>query len=457
MSKEKTMLRHAAEGLAITFFGDSFYKLLGIITSFVVLAVLTPYEYGLWRLLQSVLSFMSIIALSGITGVVVADIARELGRGEKRRAYAVIWRCALVITIGSAVAGLVLVAAAPFVSAASKIHVTLYLWILAGSIVFGGITQVLQILFQARLEPLRALILKNASNLSYLVAIILLVPFLHLSLLGLVIAYVIATAVPVLLFIPYILRELRLVMRERERGAYSLRDVLVKRGGWAIAGDYASIIESSLWPWIVGFYLSIEQVGYASLAIVIVSQVYSLIPLQYLLRSILPRFSDDAMRMNEWMIRSVRYSIWIHAVAAVTVLSAALLVLPRLFPSYAHAVPLACALLISVPFRAVGAVLTEWFYATLKQKELFLSTGVPRLVALVFLPFLVSHFGLAGFALWYILSSFSIIFMRFTFLGQNLRIPLNPRSLFIPDARDIVLIRTAIARIRSKAGIKEAA
>ena len=125
MNGQKSLLRHAFEGFGITFFGDALYKVTGVVTTFLVLAWVEPYDYGIWRLLLSALSAMSIVALTGISGIAVADIARELGKGEKARAYAVMWRIALIIITASVVAAVALALAAPDISFDSKIHPTL--------------------------------------------------------------------------------------------------------------------------------------------------------------------------------------------------------------------------------------------------------------------------------------------------------------------------------------------
>lgn len=446
MIETKSLKRQAAEGFIISFVGDSLYKILGIVTTFVVLAVLTPYEYGLWRLILSVLSFMGIIALTGIAGVVVADISRELGQGNKARAYAATWRATHILVGASVCAGVLLFCVAPIISAISKIHLTVYLWILAGSLVFGGITQVLQILFQAYLEPRRALILKNAANASYLIALIFCIPYLKLSVFGLVIAYTISILVPILLFIPYAIREFRTIARERDRSSYSLREVLIRRGGWALLTDYVSILETSLWPWIVGYFLSIEQVAYAGLAVVITSQVYSLVPLQYVLRSILPRMADSRERMQEWTARASRYSIWMHTSVALLIFFGFTVATWFFFPRYIIAIPIVAVLLVVVPFRAVSVVIIEWMYSVRNQRGIFLSTSVPRLIWIVFLPVLLMFFGIAGFVIWYVGSSLSIIFARFAVSAGELSLPKTLRAYIVPDATDYQLLNASIHR-----------
>lgn len=446
MTDGKSMTRHAAEGFAITFLGDGLNKVLGVATTFLVLAVLAPYDYGVWRLLQSALSFMSIFALTGIAGVVVADIARELGKGDKPRAYAATWRASQILLAAGGVSAILLALAAPFVSRVSGIGLTPHLLVLAGSLAFAGVTQVLQILFQARLEPRRAFILKNAGNAAYLLAIALLVPYLGLSTFGMSAAYAIAAAVPVLIFLPYVVRELRVIRGARAKEAYPLKEVLVRRGGWALATDYVTVLESALWPWIVGYFLSIEEVAYAGLAVVIASQAYSIVPIQYVLRGILPRLAADAARMEGWIARAFRHSLWLHLAAALAVIAVAALAVPALFPAYAAAVPLVAVLLLATPFRAVGAVAVEWLYAVRDQRSIFVSTAAPRLAFLVALPFLLEAFGLWGFALWYLGSSISIILVRFALAGSRLRFPRSISALLVPDARDRELLSRALRR-----------
>jgi len=447
MRREKTLLRTAAEGFAITATGDLLAKVFGIVTTFIVLAWLTPYDYGLWRLLQSVVTGMSLITLSGVTGIIVADIARELGAGRTQAAQTVIWRTTqLFVSTGILAAGLLFIAA-PVISTVSGINLTVYLWILALSIGIGSVFQVSQILFQARLQPIHGTISKNLGNIAYLMGIGFLVAQMNLGILGLVIAYGVSVSVPALVYLPYLLRQAVRARSEHEVGSYKLRDTVLKRGKWALANDYVSILVSALWPWITGYFLGIEAVGYAGLAIVLISQVFSLVPFQYILRAILPRFSDDAGRMQEWVQRGLRYSLWIHIIAGVAVIGAAALLFPILFPVYGPVIPIAALLLLSVPFRAMSAVLTEWFYATSSQKELFMSTAVPKLVALALLPPLLIWFGLYGFVAWYVLSSDAVLIFRMRKVKRELNIRTDMVSLFKPDQRDWQLLRHALREI----------
>jgi len=196
----------------------------------------------------------------------------------------------------------------------------------------------------------------------------------------------------------------------------------------------------------VGYFLSIEQVAYAGLALVIVSQVYSLVPIQYVLRGILPRLMDNRKHLDEWIGRASRYSIWFHGLAALVVFSGFTAASLWFFPHYAIVIPLVTTLLIAAPFRAVSAIVVEWMYAMRNQRELFLSTSLPRIFWLVLLPFLVMHMGMTGFAIWYLGSSLSIIFARFFVSRKELSLPRKWQDYFFPDAVDWIYIKRSIVQ-----------
>lgn len=443
----KTLFRHAVEGVVITAAGDAFYKVLTLIGTFVILAWLSPYDYGIWRLLQAAVTATSIVALSGVTGVFVADIARALGDGEKARASRIAWKAASLLTVGGLAAGIALALAAPFVTAASGLMVTEYLLVLSLGVAAGGVLQALQVSFQARLMPIRAQVAKNIGALAYLLALAYLVGASGMSVMGVVVAYAASVLVPVVLFLPTLLAMRR---EGNDEGAdYSVRAMLGAKGFWALATDYATILSAALWPWIIGYFMGVEQVGYIGIAMVLVAQVTSAIPIQYVLRGILPRFGEDADRLREWMERSAKYSVAAHLAAALAVTVAAYLVLGHLFPQYQEAFPLFLWLLLAIPFRALAGVAAEWFYATGRQRELFVSSALPKLIALVFLPPLVGFFGFAGFVAWLVLSSDAILLMRLSYMKRHAGIVIRYSKLFTVDAVDSELFSRAVLRVRS--------
>lgn len=135
---------------------------------------------------------------------------------------------------------------------------------------------------------------------------------------------------------------------------------------------------------------------------------------------------------------------------AVGVMGFAWLFLEMYLPTYAAALPLAAALLISLPFRALALVVTEWFYAAHKQKELFISSAVPKLASLVLLPILLPFIGLAGIVIWQVLSADAVLLARMHYLKKELPLKTGIRSLLVLDARDFELLARGWARIAER-------
>lgn len=450
MIGDKGLVRVAAKNVVITSIGDLLAKGLGVLTTFLILLYLTPYDYGVWRLLLSALTAMSIVGLTGLTGVFAADMARSLGAGDQKTANAIVWKSVRLFMVAGIVSAATLFLAAPFVTRFSGIDLTLYLSVLAVSLLFSNALLLFQTFFQARLEPVYNALIKNLGAIAYLAGILLLLGNAKLGVLGLVTAYLIAIALPVLACIPYFVKKVLAARSPEGEKNYSLREAITKRGRWVLANDYASILSAALWPWIMGYFVSIEAVGYAGLATLILSQALSVVPIQYVLRGILPRFSDDAPRMRDWLERSLKYAIWLHGLAALGAVLVAWIAFPIFFPSYAAALPIAALLLLAVPLQAMSSVLTEWFFATGSQRELFFTTAIPKLLMLAVLPLLLSVFGIYGFAIWYILSSDLVLALRMRKVRRELGHPIRLRSIIFPDRYDVAMLRKATLYLRTR-------
>jgi O-antigen/teichoic acid export membrane protein len=445
----KTMRRQAIEGVVITSVGSVITKMLGLVATAFLLSQLIPYEYGLWRLLLSVLSFFGLVGIGSISGVLVADIARELGNGRKGIAHAILRRAFLYFVLMGVLAATVMALSAPAISRLSGIGVTQMLWILSLTLVAGGVRQTMQIAFQARLEPVRAQLIDFIGSITYLAALVLLVGISGLGILGLVIAYTASTIVPIVALFPSFLSMIRSAPSTEEGAKYSFKDAFWHRGRWAFAEDYILTAANSAWPWLAGYFLSIADVGILSIAVVLVGQIAALVPVQYVLRSLLPRLASGPQQMSDWLVRGIRYSVWAQFVTAFLALIAASFAFPLFFPRYAAALPMYLLLIPAIPLRAAGSVLTEWYYARKAQKGFFFVSVLPK-IALLALPLALIWLGTAGFALWFFVDAALTFVASYWFVRAREPLTSGLLALIIPDRRDFSLLLMLIAGFRSR-------
>ena len=436
------MKRQAAEGILVTSIGSILVKVLGLAATFYVLGTLVPYDFGLWRLLLSVLTFFGLLGIGSLSGVIVADIARELGAGRHTNAEYIVRRTFQIFAITSFAAAGLLCITAPVISKVSGINLTLFLYLLSITILVGAIRQTLNIVFQAYMQPVRAQVLDIVSSISYLISLYIFIGVLDYGLLGIVLSFVVSTLVPVIISgsqLLFLVHPSKLYPRE---GRYSLKDALWKRGKWAFAEDYTITALNALWPWVAGYFLSIEEVGVISIAVVLFGQVGALVPVQYVLRSVLPRINSDAERMTEWLVRATRFAFVMQILAGIFIYFAFQIVFPQFFPSYTAALPLFALLLLSIPFRAASAVLTEWYYARKAQKAFFFVNVLPKTLMLT-LPILLIELGQTGFALWFIIDTVAIYVLSMWYVNRHELFKKKLFTFFIPDAGDLTLAKRA--------------
>lgn len=454
MNSESTSAFHyAIKGLIVTATGDLAAKFFSVITTLVILQNLVPYEYGIWRLLLSALSAFGLLGLTGVAGMFTADLSREIGHGHSRRARQLFMRFAGFFICMGVVAALALSLAAPLVSRVSGIRLTPYLWLLSTTLVITGIRRAFQAYFQAYQAPLHSQILKNVTGVTYLVGIFVWVVWEQLGVLGIVLSYVVSQALPVLLYIPYVYRTVHYTTPTEQHESvepYNVRRALLGRGKWALAEDFASVMVSALWPWVTGYYLSISAVGLISLALLLISQVSSLVPIQYVYRSILPRMATDQRRVGEWLDRGARFTIWAHIVIGLLTLLGIWLFIPLFAPKYVPVIGLYQSLMLMLPWNAWSIVLTEWFYARQRQREMFAVNTIPGITSIIVLPLFLVTLEIAGFVVWYIattvLSTLVIIWCIRRYDGGVISL----RHVLWFDDRDVALLRSAVRRAMGK-------
>ena len=446
---DKSIRRQAVEGVFITSAGSVLAKILGLFATFFVLTHLTTYDYGLWRLLLSVVSFFGLISLGSISGILVADISRELGAGRSGAAQAILRRALGYFCLMGLFSAGALCIAAPVISSISGIGLTTMLLILAVTLLIGGLRQAMQVAFQARLEPTYAQVMDLIGAVGYIVLLVIFLGVFDYGILGLVLAYTLSTTFGTLALLPFLFRPRDAQKAVEADQVYSFKEAMWRRGKWAFAEDYVQTAASSAWPWIVGYFLSISQVGIISIAVVLVGQVTALVPVQYVLRSILPRFTADRERIGEWLIRAMRYALWGQVLVGVGVLIIAYVVFPSFFPSYLAALPLYLLLLVAIPFRSGTSVLTEWYYARKAQKAFFMVNAISKL-SFIFLPFLLVWLGLSGFAVWFLIDSVLSYGISLWYVTTREELSYKLHHLVLPDSADGLFIRDGMRFVKSK-------
>lgn len=443
----------AAKGFVAAFTGDILLKVLGLAATAVVLRELSPYEYGQWQLLLSVVVAFGSISVPSIASMLVADISREIGAGNVRHANGIAVRASLLFVALSCIGALALFIAAPHIRTVSGIDMVFLMHVLALSVFALGFKQSYQMIMQSRLEYVYAQAMKTIDRCAYLVGIGLFVIYLGLGFRGVVFAYVLSTCTSVVVFAPHMLRIFIREARDQEFGEWRpFVDAVWVRGRWALGSDGVNAVIGAVWPWIIGYFLSIELVGIIGVTLLILGQIAAFVPINYVLRSALPRTAESPERMRDWLFRAMKISFWGHMISGVCAFFACAILFPLFFPEYVSSLVLLAALLISLPLRGLATAAVEWFYASAMQKELFIVSAVPKAFTYLLLPLFLWAGGLLGYVAWYLLSSDLVLQARIYMIVKRLGSSPSLRFLLVPDSTDLDILRRILALFSSRVG-----
>ena len=444
---EQPLFVSASRGLVAALGGEVVLKVLGFASTFIVLQQLGPYQYGLWQLLLSTGIAFGVVTVPGIASMLVADVSREIGKGEKARANGILLRAISAFSLLGLVGGGALLIAAPIIHDISGIDMVFYMQLLAIAVMALGIKQSYQLVFQSRLNYVHAQIMKAIDRLSYFVGIVIFLLYLGSGFEGVVYAYVISTCTALFVYAPYMVRLIIEASRNYERAHWlPFWEAVFMRGKWALGTDVVNAAIGSLWPWMVGYFLSVEAVGIIGVTVLALGQISSLIPISYVLRSVLPRTVSDPTRTRDWLFRSMKLSFWGNVLGAVAAFCLCLVIFPSFFPQHAPALPLIAALLITLPLRGMATTAAEWFYASGEQRELFFVSTVPKVIVHALMPLFLWKGGLAGYALWYILTADILLYARIQVIGKKLGGMIASPFLLRVDETDIDIVKR-VARL----------
>lgn len=412
MTANPSLFKTVVTGSMVVGVGNIGLRLTGLLSTVLILNALSVYEYGLWRLVLSVLMACTIISLPGFDSTIVTDLGREAGRGNLSRYRSILTSFAtLLLTLGL-VAALMLAVSAPLITTITGIDLTDMLRILSVSLVFSAAARVMNFIFSTHLRFAYSQGMNATNALVYLFALLFFVLTDGLDVAGMAIAYLVASAASVIVFLPQTIKLIR-PLRAVEAGEYSIISMMKGHGKWGVAGGYFDTFSNSIKPWIIGLFLGIEAVGIFAAAQAILSAINNFIPFNQVLASILPRESHDKSRLIFLLKKSLKYSYWLYALVAVASLISAPLLIPVLFPQYASSVPLFLILLASFLTLPMGSIQSHILNIYRSQKWIVYGNISARVFSvLIMLPVSLMSFGIFGAAIDHVVTSYLITYLR---------------------------------------------
>lgn len=450
-NNEKSLLRIVGEGSAIATIGNILLKFAVVASTLVILRYVSIYDYGLWQLVLSVVSFLSLLVLAGAEDVFLADLSREIGDKNKAKSKSVIIAAGnLFIGLGLFTA-LILFLTAPLISLISNIELTTYLRIASLYFILQGAHRFYSLIFNAHLQFVQFQSIKIINRIAYLLLLLLFVLWADMKLLGVVYAYVLSLVPALIIFLPGIIKTLKYLHKVAADSVYSLRNTFIIHGKWALLMDYANNLLASVRPWMIGYFLGIDAVAIFAVSMSLLGEVMNFLPLRQIFAPIIPRYVDSTERLKFLYQRVIKYSLLFYTFVGLFIFIFAPYAVKILFPQYVVSLPYFNILLLTLLALPFGVITMHIFYAFKQQKKLLLYTIIPKGIALLILPLFIMQLGLYWVAIVQVSASLIVGVMSVYILRKTMpEIKISLKGLLIFDQDDKFLLKRVMGSIFNK-------
>ncbi len=428
-------------GEATLQFWNAAAKGLGLINSFIVLAVLSVYQFGLYQLVLAAITIADSFSTGLFDDIVSNDLARGIAEGRPGEARRLFNEFALFKALTGLALGAVLFFGADAVAAYYGADIGVFVRIASFLAVLNALRAVLEAFFVATvaLSGMAVETVQEAAKLAILGSFLALGPFgIREALLAAVGAATIAFLFAVLFF----LRRYQTFFR----GVASVRESMLRRAaasyGWLIYIRYGfAKAYKGITPWLIRLLLNTEAVALYVLALNLITLAQSIFPVAMLGR-LMPWEAKDPARFRYILARSVKYVLWGGALLGIVLFFVAPPLTGLILPKYLPAMPVFKLFLVTLPLYGIYKI-HKSALTVLREQGILTTRLVTEALGVTLLYFiLIPLFGLPGAASAVVLA----YAWRVWLLAGGLRrthpeLTIKIASLFRFDADDLSVLR----------------
>lgn len=424
-------------------------RFTAFLTVMVATRDLTLFEYGVVTLVLSVTGPVNSISGLGLDELILADTSRSLG--EKRFGYAKklllsFFRVRIIIAAALIFFGWFLRGPleARYGPAISHYFFLVFLLICA-----QFLKNAVNLIFQIHQKFGYLSFFGTAEVVVRFLAIILFWRLSSLTIATTLLSYVIATALPVILLLPAVIKTIPYFFTVRGESGGVIWQILRRHGKWQMALDISSSFISNIKYWLIKLFLSTEAVAVFSVAQSMYSAVASLLPMKSVMFPIIAEKSGEPAVMRALLARSTKYSLIVYSGLLFLSWFIAPPFIRVFFPKYVIGIFIFQLMALRLPLNAFSISQAPLLTILKEQKYIFLMALVNAASVMLLLPLFMSLFGLVGVVAEWLITVLLIIFLREIYLRRKYGISsIDVRSFFTIDHYDKVIVRRILHRFR---------
>src|SRR3989344_1318793 len=395
-----------------------FMRGVAALNTFVIIYFLTLYEYGVFKLILSLVGIFQVFVLSGLDGVVRNEIAHYLKDSEQKKAAKLFFEFLLIKGILAILVWVLLVVLIKtYFSAIYDSNFINILMLASLSVPLNFLSDVFSLLYRS----IGAIKLTSKINSSVEVVKlgILSLVFWKLSpgIGSVIIVIIISQLISHMVYILFARKDLLSWWRGRggEKGFLVWR-IVKDYGKWSFATNVLASLVSNSRNYIIKFMISTEAVAVWNLALSMMSLLYSLVPSDNILNTFLPyKVKLDDLKASYY--RSyVKYLTVTYALLMVLGWVGATVVISLFFPAYRPSLPIFYIMSLVLAMSGVNDFVVAYLYTLRHQKVIFYRTLQKSILTVTLMFIFVKLFGLVGLGIEHLLTTFSLVIFSYVSL-----------------------------------------
>jgi len=447
----------SAETIKGTFFLGSWgmiSKVLAIFNSFIIIYLLSVYEYGLYTLVLSVVSLAQVLLLENMDQLIINEILIEKSRDDFQRAKK-IYQEYFAVNLLFCTVGFLLLFFGSQIIASYTGHVSIGLFIKLGSFL---------VLVRASISFFKVILYINnkfiqlgsytfSQELFKLIILLTMLVFIEPGIAKIIFAMILANSISIVILLirslndfKYWLKDFRINFRKME-----LWRIMKAHGKWSMVENFLANLQKNLMPWLIQLSINTEAVGLYNFGKNLYKQLDELLPIRKVISQLLPEIFSDKKRLQRVLIYGTKYYTLISILTSLAGITAIPYFIYLFFPKYIYAIPVFLIFMfIPLSFGGLFQITNSVLFSLRQQKFLTYMVGLRVFLVVILNALLLPIFGVYGAAMERVITLFiSTVIVHYKttkYLGMKF---FSLGEIFAYTNIDSMLINNFLIRLKS--------
>lgn len=444
---------HFVRGAVHYSVGGTLAKILVFLNVALILSIVDPYQYGVYKLAFSVFITINGLLLSGINGLVLNDVIHYRTTGEVSKAGRLFYEFSVIKLVLGILALIFFYFGAGVIGLHYSEGIAFYLRILSVLFFTDALLTIIDVFFKTRLDFFGSNVIPLSNEIAkfFILSFFAFVSVDGLDIASLCIASTGGSIFSLLIILAYVYVKYtpKISIPRFTTHEIMMFNLFKTYGKWAIAKNYISTFVDNTRLWLVKLFISTEAVAIFSVAMSLVTTLKKFIPTQSI-SSLIPAYVKSPETLRDIYMYVTKYFIWIFSLTILISIIFVPLVVPFVFPKYVESLPYFKIIIFSIVFS--GMILNKQIiYSLRKQRFLFILPIIEVISTLLFGLLLIPRFGLYGTTLELLITEGILFIVIYRFL-----LHIQPElhfvwyKLIVFDAQDLMIAKQLWQKISKK-------